>query len=134
MDTARSLWLDRRFRFLVIGGCNTASGYCVFAVIYYLLSPRVHYLLVLALATVVNVTISYLTQKFFVFRTSGNCLLEYLRFYLVYAVPIALGFVMFPMLVSGLGANPYLAQGLILLVTVVLSYLGHSRVSFRAVT
>ena len=118
-------------RYLLAGGVNTIFGYSSFALLYFLFSHFVHYLVILVACTVVAVTFSYLTYKFFVFRTRSNYLREYARFYVVYAVPIALGFVLFPICIELLHLNPYLTQACIMVVTVVISYFGHKHVSFK---
>jgi putative flippase GtrA len=83
-------------------------------------------------SVLINVTMAYCIDKFFVFRTKGNYLREYLRFYAVYAVPIGVGFTLLPLLIEVFGLNAYLAQALVVAVTVVIGYFGHKHVSFRA--
>jgi putative flippase GtrA len=117
-------------RFLIAGGFNTVWGYGSFALLYYLLSPCLHYFAILTIANVINVTVSFTTYKFLVFCTRGNYLREYLRFYAVNAIPIILGYVLFPLLTQALHVNPYLAQAFILVVTVITSYFGHKHISF----
>lgn len=118
-------------RFLLVGGVNTAFGYSSFAALYFCLSRFVHYLVIVLISTVVNVTFSYLTYKFLVFQTHGDYLREYLRFYAVYAVPIGLGVVLFPACIELLHMNAYLAQAAVMAVTVAVSYFGHRNISFR---
>ena len=129
---ARGLALlrSRPARYLLAGGWNTLAGYGIFVIFYYLLSGQVHYFIILTIITVINITISFLSYKLFVFRTRGNYLREYLRFYVVYAIPITLGFLLFPVFVKGMKINPYLAQALILVITVIISYFGHKHISF----
>jgi len=123
---------DRQeLRYLVAGGWNTLFGYSSFALLYYLFAGRVHYAVIMVASTIINVTMAYVSYKVFVFRTPGNYLREYLRFYAVYAVPIGLGFVLLPLLVETTHLNMYLAQAIVTLITVVISYLGHKHVSFR---
>ena len=129
--TILRVWKREGLRYLVAGGANTALSYGVFALCYHLLAPYVHYMVVLVCCTVVNITVAYANYKFVVFRTRGNYVREYLRFYGVYAVPIGLGFVLFPLGVEVLRANAYVTQALITVITVVLSYYGHKHVSFR---
>ena len=129
--TILQVWKHQGRRYLVAGGANTALSYGVFAVCYHLLAPYVHYMVVLVCCTVINITVAYLNYKFVVFRTRGNYVLEYLRFYGVYAVPIGLGFLLFPLGVEVLHVNAYVTQALITVITVVLSYYGHKHVSFR---
>jgi len=123
---------SQSLRFLVVGGWNTGSSYLVFAGLYYFFSPLVHYLVILAAATIVNITNAFLCYKFFVFRTRGNFLWEYLRFYTVYAVPIGVGLVLLTFAIEVLKMNAYLAQGIITVLMAVASYLGHKHFSFRS--
>jgi putative flippase GtrA len=124
-------WKHTGLRYLVAGGFNTAFAYGLFAICYHLLSPYVHYMVVLVCSTVLNITVAFLNYKFLVFRTRGNYIREYLRFYAVYAAPIALGFVLFPLGVEVLHLNAYVTQALITLIAVILGYFGHKHFSFR---
>ena len=126
-----AIWSLQQFRYLVTGGVNTLLSYAIGAITFYLLVDKIHYLLIMIVSTVICVTVSYVNHKIFVFRTEGNFIREYLRFYLVYAVPICFAFVAFPVFYVVLGVNPYVAQALIMAVTVVASYIGHKRISFR---
>ena len=131
MNVVRRSIADRRFRFLIAGGWNTMFGYGSFAGLYWLLCHRFHYLVILAGCTIINITMAFMTHKFFVFRTRGNYVREYLRYYVVYAVPTGIGFVALPFGIEVLHMNAYLAQLCIMGITVVISYLGHKHVTFR---
>ena len=122
---------DRKIRFLIAGGWNTIFGYASFAGLYWLLSHKVHYLVILTGVTVINITMAFLTHKFFVFRTRGNYLKEYLRYYIVYAAPTGIGFIGLPFCIEVLRLNAYVAQLLIMGITVVMSYFGHKHVTFK---
>ena len=127
------LWGRQEPRFLIVGAGNTLSGYGVSSLVFFLLHAFFTPLLVIILiCTVLNVTVSYLTNKRLVFRTRGNYLAEYLRFYVVSAVPIGLNFLLLPLAIDWLRMNPYLAIALVTGVTTVVSYVGHKHVSFRA--
>jgi putative flippase GtrA len=121
----------RLARYLVTGGVNTLLSYAVGASLFYILIDKIHYMIIMVIGTVVNITISYFNYKLIVFKTKGNYIREYLRFYVVYSVPIGFSFIAFPICYQGLGMNPYLAQALIMAVTVVVSYIGHKKISFR---
>ncbi len=78
-------------RYLLVGGFNTLFGYTTFAVTLMLLSraipQRFLYLsapLASILCTPLNITVAYLGYKFFVFRTTGNHLMEWLKCFAVY--------------------------------------------------
>lgn len=100
-------------RYLVVGGFNTIFGYCSFLVVVKLLSAAIpgRYLSLTAIAgsiisTPLNITVAYFGYKFFVFKTRGNFLVEWLKCFAVY------GTGMIPGLVA-LGALTRLIQGLL---------------------
>ena len=87
-------------RYLCVGAFNTLFGYLCFAIILTLLNAvmpaRLLYLTVV-LASVIsvppNITFSYLGYKFFVFRTKGNYLSEWLKCFAVYGTGMIPGLV-----------------------------------------
>ena len=118
-------------RFVVVGLFNTASGYAVASLLYYLLSATWPLIAIIAVTTVANITISYVMYKLFVFRSKAHWFREYLRFYAVAIIPIALSFLLLPLLIQGAHLNPYVAIAIVLTVNVAISYFGHKHVSFR---
>jgi len=127
----RPAYNSKPLRFLVTGGWNTAFSYISLALLYYLLSDKIHYIIILAFSGVINISNAYICHKFFVFKTKGNYLKEYLRYYVVYSVPLAMGFIFFPVSIEILKINFYAAQALLTLITVIISYFGHKHISFR---
>ena len=127
-----SLLLARQeVRYLIAGGWNTVFGYGVYAGMLYLFQPRVHYMVIAIIGNVLAITMAYATHKLFVFRTKGNVLREYFRFYGVYGVTTALGLLALPFCVEVLKMSPYVAPLLIMAVTVAVSYFGHKHFSFK---
>lgn len=123
-------WRSQPLRYLLVGGFNTLWAYGVFLALYALLVRHVHYIAALAAITVVNVTTSFVTQRLLVFRSRGQILVEYARFYGVYALPIAFGFVAFPFCKEVLHLRWYVAQAAITVVTIIGGYFGHKLISF----
>jgi len=87
-------------RYLCVGAFNTLFGYCTFAFTLFLLNhavpQRFLYLTVVAaslLSTPLNITVAYLGYKFFVFRTKGNYLREWLKCFAVYGTAMLPGLV-----------------------------------------
>jgi putative flippase GtrA len=87
-------------RYLCVGAFNTVFGYLFFAVILTLLNDalpaRWLYLTVIlasVLSTPLNITVAYLGYKFFVFRTKGNYLGEWLKCFAVYGTGMIPGLV-----------------------------------------
>ena len=122
---------SKPLRFLVIGGWNTAFAYISLAILYYLLSDKIHYMIIIGFSGIINITNAYICHKFFVFKTRGNYLKEYLRYYVIYSVPIGIGLVFFPFCIEILKMNFYVTQALLTFLTVIISYFGHKHVSFR---
>ncbi len=126
-------------RYLMVGAWNTLFGYATYVVFTALLS-RVHYGYVLAslIANLLNITVAFLGYKWFVFRTRGHYLREWVRCVMVYSTVILLGMVLLPPVVYLVShvtgrpkAAPYIAGLLITGMTVILSFLGHKTISFR---
>ena len=117
-------------RYLVTGVWNTAFGYGVFALLVALMTPRVHYLLIGIAASVLAITNAYIVHKLVVFRTKGNYLREYGRYYVIYGATAVGGLALLALFVDGLGLNLYLAQAFVLGMQVAASFIGHRRFSF----
>jgi putative flippase GtrA len=87
-------------RYLCVGAFNTLFGYVTFVIALTLLNDflpqRFIYLTVVAaslISTPLNITVAYLGYKFFVFRTQGNYLLEWLKCFAVYGTGMIPGLV-----------------------------------------
>jgi putative flippase GtrA len=129
--TRQQVYGSRPLRFLFAGGWNTIFGYASLALLYYLFSDKIHYLILMVFATILSITNAYICHKFFVFKTKGNYIKEYLRYYVVYSVPISFSFIFLPFCIEILKINFYVTQAILTLITVIISYFGHKHVSFR---
>ena len=121
----------RVIRYLLAGGWNTVFGVGLYTAVYELWGTPGNYLFWAVLVNILAITNAFLCYKFFVFRTKGNFLREYLKCYLVYGAGALLGLAGLFLLVSIAGMNPVLANILITGITVILSYFGHKYFSFR---
>ncbi len=100
-------------RYLIAGCVNTIVGYCTFLICLSLLSKVIaaRYLYLAAplasvISTPANITLAYFGYKFFVFRTRGNYLMEWLKCFAVYGTGMIPG-------LFALGALTRMFQGLI---------------------
>ncbi len=127
-------------RYVAVGSFNTLFGYALFALLNFCFRHigDGSYMYAAALANLVAITVAFLGYKWFVFRTRGNYLLEWLRCLSVYGTSALAGLICLPILVSVLrprlprpGATPYLAAAIVTALTVFTSFLGHKRFSFR---
>lgn len=134
-------------KFFIIGVWNTLFGVLVFSLLYYFFGQRINYMFLVVVANMLAITNAYIFYKVFVFKTRGNYLAEYLRFYVVYGVVFLFTLIFFPtfmeivlpFLKSHMPARyapvfaykAYIAQILTTAVTMFVSYFGHDNISFR---
>ena len=130
-------------RYLAVGAWNTLFGYSTYALFTALLMPRFRlgYILASVFSSLLNITVAYLGYKFFVFKTEGNYLVEWLRCILVYGSGMLPGLIFLPLLVEGLHygfhlsrSAPYIAGAIVMGLGVLYSFFGHKHFSFRVPT
>ncbi|MBM4128289.1 MAG: GtrA family protein [Nitrospira sp.] len=123
---------ETKLRFVLAGAFNTTLGLAAYPALFFLLRPfDFHYLTVLAISQILCVTAAFLTNKFLVFRTSGNYLNEYGRFVTFHLSYFLVNLVALPFLVEIMHMNPVWAQTLFAALVIVSSYFWHSRITFR---
>ena len=123
----------KMLRYLIVGGFNTVFGYFVTVGLYYTLRSHLHIVVIGVIANVVCITVSFMTYKLFVFNSSGSWWREYLRCYIVYGGSALVGIAGLWLFVNVLGVPFWLAQGLLMVISVVISFAGHDRFTFKKV-
>jgi putative flippase GtrA len=127
-------------RYVLVGGFNTVFGYGLFALLNWLFTGlgSYSYMYAAGLANLIAITVNFFGYKWFVFRTRGNYLVEWLRCLGVYGSSMLIGLAGLPILVPILRGHlqrperaPYIAAAILTVVTVVFSFLGHKNISFR---
>jgi putative flippase GtrA len=133
----RRLLGDERVRFLLVGGFNTLFGYLLFIIFELslgdLVGGWVGDLVSLFASYAIATVVAFVLHRHFTYRVtgSGNVLVDYLRFVSVYLVSLAINAVVLPLLVEFAHLEAILAQGLIVVITTLVSYFGHKFFSFR---
>ena len=133
----RRLLGDERVRFLIVGGFNTLFGYALFILfertIGQLIDGWLGDLVSLYAAYAVATVVAFVLHRHFTYRVSGtgNVIIDYLRFVSVYLVALAINTVALPLLVEFAHLEAIVAQGLIVVITTLVSYFGHKLFSFR---
>ena len=112
----RSCWAQPFFRFLVVGGLNTAFGYGVFALLILL---GVHYAIAALLSTVLGILFNFKTTGMLVFHSHDNTLIA--KFFAVYGVNYVIGVLVL---------KAFKALGVHVLVTAAVSILPMAALSF----
>lgn len=141
MNLTRNRSLFQFIRYLLVGGFNTLFGYGLFALLNWLFLGRLgkfSYMYASFLASITSITVAFLGYKWFVFRTHGNYLREWVRCVGVYGSGIVIGLVGMPILVPVLQGRlhrpehaSYIAGAIMMVVTILFGFFGHKNVSFR---
>lgn len=118
--------------YLLVGVWNTIFAFVIGVSIYALLSDQLHTVLIGIICNVICISMSFMTYKLFVFKTSGNWVSEYGRSYLVYGATAFLGTALLWFMVDYLNFNIWYVQAFIILITVFISFLGHNFFTFRS--
>jgi putative flippase GtrA len=127
----RSEEQNKKLRYLLVGGFNTAFGYIATVVIYYMMRSHLHIILIGVIANIICITVSFFMYKLFVFNSHNSWLREYLRCYVVYGGSAAIGIAGLWLLVNVLDIQFWIAQGALMVISMVISYIGHDRFTFK---
>lgn len=130
---------DTKFRFLLVGAWNTIFGYMAFVLLNSLFSHwfsagPLSYMLAMVLGNVVSILNAFIFHKYITFRspTGGLAMVvELARFSSTYLFTFLLSLLLLPLFVEIVGFSTRTAGALVILACTVISYLGHSRFSFR---
>jgi putative flippase GtrA len=127
-------------RYIVVGGFNTVFGPGLFALLTWRFKGlgSYSYMYAAVLANVIAISVAFLGYKWFVFRTRGNYLIEWIRCFGVYGGSALIGLAALPILVPILRhalhkpeQAPYIAGAFLTIVTMLSSFFGHKNFSFR---
>ena len=123
--------LNKKAIYLIAGGWNTIFGYFASLLIYQYYYNSLGIIFVGIVSNVIAISMSFTTYKIFVFKTKGNWWVEYIRCYLVYGFTAILGIIGLWVLVDIFQMQFWLAQLFLLIIAVIISYMGHSRFTFK---
>jgi putative flippase GtrA len=135
------LWLNhqKKVRFVLVGVWNTIFGYLIFVFCDYLFerffSHRyIAYMSAAVLSNILAIINAYVFHKHITFRSSvrgKGILIEFARFFSTYLFSMILGLILLPVSVEVFGIEPRISAALLIPVTAIISYIGHSRFSFK---
>lgn len=140
MTLQSSKSLNQFVRYILVGGFNTVFGYGVFALLNWSFTGlgSYGYMYAAVPANLIAITVAFLGYKWFVFRTRGNYLIEWIRCMGVYGSSSLVGLaglaILVPILRHSLhkpAQAPYLAAAMMTVVTMLFSFFGHKNISFR---
>lgn len=122
---------SEKLRFLLVGGWNTVFGYATGVSLFLMLKDHFHIVIIAVIANIIGITMSFLSYKILVFKTRGKWLQEYLKCYLVYGFNALLGIALLWLFIDKLSLSIWIAQAVIIIITIILSYLMHKRFTFK---
>jgi putative flippase GtrA len=123
---------QKKIRFLVVGVMNTAVGLAMYPLLYTLLRPfEIDYIGTLIFSQIICITFSFISNKYFVFKTKGNIKKEYPKFFAFYGIYFLLNLVCLPFMVEILNLNPMIAQTIFSIAIVASSYFWHNMITFK---
>ncbi len=117
--------------YLVVGAWNTFFGYACFSLLYYLLQGLVFPSLILVIAYAASSVNGFLGYRYWVFRSAGHPVAQYVRFQFVYLPLLLVNVVLLPLALAYTPLSAYAVQALFSVVTVVAGYLGNKYFTFR---
>ena len=136
----QQFWLDHqvKIRFFLIGIWNTIFGYGTYIGLDYLFAMifqkrYVAYMMAALLSNIIGTTSAFLFHKYITFKSSVKgmgVIGEYFRFYSTYTVTNILGLALLPVFVEVFKIDPKISGALLIPITAIVSYYGHSRFSF----
>ncbi len=129
-------------RFVLVGVWNTIFGYLVFCLLDSLFmnifDPRyIAYMSAMILTYIISPVNAYISHKYITFKSKvkgKEIITEFLRFVSTYVVTFLLSLILLPFFVEIFHITPKISAAMVMFVCTVISYLGHSRFSFRQAT
>jgi len=120
-----------KVRFIIIGSLNTLIGLGAFPLLMAFKPSQLHYLFILFASQILSICVSFLTNKFFVFRSTGSIKTECVKFLTFHGIHVCFNLIALPILVNITGLHPVWAQNLFTVAVIVTSYFWHRDITFK---
>lgn len=125
------IWLlvPEKWRFLIVGGWNTACSLLFFTVLFKFIN---NYKAALILSHLLSVTQSFAAFRILVFikNSSRHIIQEYFKIHFLYALYFILNFILLWLIVEFTPLQPLVGQFIITCFLVILSYFGNKYFTF----
>jgi putative flippase GtrA len=125
------MFKTKELRYVLAGIWNKLFGYFTSLLIYDSFHVFLHILFIGLIANILNISMSFLTYKVFVFRTKNHWLKEYLGSYIIYGGVALISLCILWLAVDYLKMPFWIAQALVMSLGVIISYIGHDRFTFK---
>ena len=136
---SRKIFQNEKVKYVIVGSFNTIFSLLIFILIDLLLQSLsenriIAYMSATIIATPLSITQSFFTQKYITFnsRVSDEKLIhEYFKFLFVSFWVLGLRIIAMPILVEIIKLHPWFSAFIINLLKAIISYYGHSTITFR---
>ena len=138
---AEKIWfrLPQKIRFLLVGGFNTVFAYLVLNflnILFGLLlkdtfSPVVIANIALIIQYILTINVSFITMRYYVFQSHGDWYKEWLKAWSVYIFLYLINAPVLTFMMTILGWSTWVAQGIYLIFSTIITFLLHKYYSFR---
>lgn len=139
---AENIWfeLPQKLRFLLVGGANTVFAYSVFFGLYWLFNRlniwNFDQIVVSNAALLVQycitINVSFITMRYYVFRSHGNWKTELIKAWSVYVSMFLINSPSISFLIW-LGLHPLAAQATYIVLSAIITFILHKYYSFREI-
>jgi len=123
----KKLYNRSEIRFLFVGAVNTVVGY----IIIISLNLFLPYVTAYTCTYIITIIINFFTHKYITFQSHGKVYKELIRFIIVYIIIYLFGLILLYLLISVFGLIDYVAFGINVVLSALLSYFGHRIISFK---
>ena len=121
---------NQKIKYLLVGSYNTLFGYLTFVIIFYNFSDVASHSLLLGITHFIAVTHNFFTYKRWVFNVKENLLKNYFKFHQICLLLYIINLILFLCFTKLMNVNLYFAQGLILIIIIILGYFMNKNYSF----
>ena len=120
---------NQKIKYLLVGSYNTLFGYLTFVLIFYNFSDVASHSLLLGITHFIAVTHNFFTYKRWV-NVKENLLKNYFKFHQICLLLYIINLILFLCFTKMMNVNLYFAQGLILIIIIILGYFMNKNYSF----
>lgn len=124
-----------KFRFLLVGGWNTLCSLLIFAFLYETLKYRMPYEVVLIINHIISVFQTFISLRFFVFRSNANSAKEVIKEFVkanaLYSILLIANLILLYFFVEFGKLNVILSQVVVTCILTILSYFGNKHFIFK---
>jgi len=132
--------LKLKVRFVMVGIWNTIFGYMVFFILDTILEDiftkrYFSYMSAMVLGQIIATINAFIFHRYVTFKSEvkGKGIIpEFFRFCMTYVFTFSLGLVLLPFFVEIVHLHPRIAAAIVILICTLISYVGHSRFSFKS--